>query len=299
MAPKNYIDYLLTLEGRYLLTANQRKDLIAYQNGIDGEIYFQTFLNNFSQLSYLKDFEFGSNNHVQIDFLVATTNKLVIFEVKHYSDEWYFESDALKNRYGIEVKSPLLQLQRHQYELQQLLYSCGYQLEIEGYIVFTNPHFIPSASWTQHKSLILFHQLNQLSPILSMKTSQQLLDILNVLTLQSNRHSTYYQKEIITHFDINMAGLRCPQCRKFHTIKLENKKKFITCSLCQNQTKTEELILLNLKELLILKRAPFTLKEAIKWCYPVNEYTIRRVCNKYFQSDTNRNQHFYLDGNKS
>lgn len=293
MNTSDYYQYLLALESRKILSKDERNNLLTYYNGKEGERYFKLFLNTIPNICYIYDFEFGNQHHVQIDYLVATDNTLFLFEIKHYRDEWHFEQDFLKNSYGITTKSPIKQTQFMKSELEKLLYQNGIHINIQPYIIFTNPHFIPVGNCPHDQNIIYFNQLNQIKDILLSQSSKFNPALLNFLLQHKKIHSTYYQKEITPYFDISLAGIKCPSCRKMNTINIVESKIYYNCTYCHCKIKSEKIILYNLKELYYLKRDGFTFDEAIQWCYPVKEYTIGRVCNKYFKSAKKRNRKFF------
>lgn len=293
MNTSDYYQYLLALESRKILSKDERNNLLTYYNGKEGERYFKLFLNTIPNICYIYDFEFGNQHHVQIDYLVATDNTLFLFEIKHYRDEWHFEQDFFKNSYGITTKSPIKQTQFMKSELEKLLYQNGIHINIQPYIIFTNPHFIPVGNWPHDQNIIYFNQLNQIKDILLSQSSKFNPALLNFLLQHKKIHSTYYQKEITPYFDISLAGIKCPRCRKMNTINIVESKIYYNCTYCHCKIKSEKIILYNLKELYYLKRDGFTFDEAIQWCYPVKEYTIGRVCNKYFKSAKKRNRKFF------
>ncbi|WP_239762332.1 MULTISPECIES: nuclease-related domain-containing protein [unclassified Mammaliicoccus] len=292
MNASDYYQYLLALESRKILSKDERNNLLTYYNGKEGERYFKSFLNTIPNVTYIYNFEFGNQHHVQIDYLVATDNTLFLFEIKHYRDEWHFEQDYLKNSYGLTTKSPIKQTQFMKSELEKLLHQNGIHIDIQPYIIFTNPHFIPVGNWPHNQNIIYFNQLNQIKEILQSYTSKFNPAILNFLLQHKKIHSTYYQKEITPYFDLSLAGIKCPSCRKMHTINIVESKIYYNCTYCYSKIKSEEIVLYNLKELYYLKRDGFTFDEAIQWCYPVKQYTIGRVCNKYFKSEKKRNRKF-------
>ncbi|MFU1768708.1 nuclease-related domain-containing protein [Mammaliicoccus sciuri] len=253
MNTSDYYQYLLALESRKILLKDERNNLLTYYNGKEGERYFKSFLNTISNICYIYDFEFGYQHHVQIDYLVATDNTLFLFEIKHYRDEWHFEQDFLKNSYGITTKSPIKQTQFMKSELEKLLYQNGIHINIQPYIIFTNPHFIPVGNWPHDQNIIYFNQLNQIKEILQSPSSKFNPSILNFLLQHKKIHSTYYQKEITPYFDLSLAGIKCPSCRKMHTINIVESKIYYNCTYCHSKIKSEEIVLYNLKELYYLK----------------------------------------------
>ncbi|WP_206165557.1 nuclease-related domain-containing protein, partial [Mammaliicoccus sciuri] len=269
MNASDYYQYLLALESRKILSKEERNNLLTCYNGKEGERYFKSFLNTIPNISYIYDFEFGDQHHIQIDYVVATDNTLFLFEIKHYRDEWHFEQDYLKSSYGLTTKSPIKQTKFMKSELEKLLYQNGIHTDIQSYIIFTNPHFIPVGNWPHNQNIIYFNQLNQIKEILQSPSSNFNPALLNFLLQHKKIHSTYYQKEITPYFDLSLAGIKCPSCRKMHTINIVESKIYYYCTYCHSKIKSEEIILYNLKELYYLKRDGFTFEEAIQWCYPV------------------------------
>ncbi|MEB6196289.1 nuclease-related domain-containing protein [Mammaliicoccus sciuri] len=200
MNASDYYQYLLALESRKILSKEERNNLLTCYNGKEGERYFKSFLNTIPNISYIYDFEFGDQHDIQIDYVVATDNTLFLFEIKHYRDEWHFEQDYLKSSYGLTMKS----------ELEKLLYQNGIHTDIQSYIIFTNPHFIPVGNWPHNQKIIYFNQLNQIKEILQSPSSNFNPALLNFLLQHKKIHSTYYQKEITPYFDLSLAGIKCP-----------------------------------------------------------------------------------------
>ncbi|MCH5139460.1 nuclease-related domain-containing protein [Mammaliicoccus sciuri] len=171
MNASDYYQYLLALESRKILSKEERNNLLTCYNGKEGERYFKSFLNTIPNISYIYDFEFGDQHHIQIDYVVATDNTLFLFEIKHYRDEWHFEQDYLKSSYGLTTKSPIKQTKFMKSELEKLLYQNGIHTDIQSYIIFTNPHFIPVGNWPHNQNIIYFNQLNQIKEILQSPSS--------------------------------------------------------------------------------------------------------------------------------
>lgn len=286
----SYLNYLQTLEGRAQLNSAQRKDLMSYQSGLEGESIFRSILNTIDGLNYLYNFEF---NHLQIDFLVELDNTLIIFEVKHYSGEWKIEGDYIKNNFNTQIQSPIIQLKKIVYSLYTSLHHLDIDVKIKSYIIFTNPHFLLLNKHSSFSQIILPHQLYKIFQIIDVYPKQSKY-LSQIKQLQSN-HSSYYQKEVITDFSSIHSGLRCPYCKKLYTIKIESIKKFNICQYCMKKISNQHLVSFNLKELYTLKMKPFDLNEAINWCKPMQPHIIRRVCNQYFLSNKKRNKQFYIE----
>ncbi|WP_226682423.1 nuclease-related domain-containing protein [Sutcliffiella horikoshii] len=76
----------------------------------------------------------------QIDSLVIGLDRVYLFEVKNFEGDFLLEKDRWYSG-SKEIKDPLLQMQRCEAALRQLLRSLGYQLPIESSLIFINPEF--------------------------------------------------------------------------------------------------------------------------------------------------------------
>ncbi|WP_323704589.1 nuclease-related domain-containing protein [Mammaliicoccus sp. Dog046] len=201
MKEKEYISYLKSLEGRHPLTNEQRKDLTSISIGREGEEYFQSVLNNIGVENMLRDFEFGSRNHIQADFIVTSSNKVFVFEIKHYNNEWYFDGDYIKNTFGMKYQSPVLQIQRIRNELQEIFYKTEINRVIEPIIIFTNPHFSLIGNRPREIQVLLPHELDKLFKIIHPNQSIEDQAVIRTIQQFENIHSKYYQKEIYVEFE--------------------------------------------------------------------------------------------------
>ena len=80
---------------------------------------------------------------------------------------------------------------------------------------------------------------------------------------------------------------------------VKKRKKVTTCICCEKDFKRNELYYFNIRELAVIKgEEGFTLIEAMEWCNAVNIYTVRRICNKYFESKGQRYKKYTLKENE-
>lgn len=293
MNSKDYKIYLRALEGRTNFSIEQRKEMYVDQLGDEGEKYFKSVLDTIENIQYISNFEISVSNHVQIDFLVAASEKIFIFEIKHYSNEWFFEDDYIKSSNGQKYHSPMIQVAKIKKEVQNILNKTGISREIQAFIIFTNPHF--NLVGERPPNIILLHEIPQLFKIIDTHHELDNEVILTILKQFESIHSTYYHKNIALVKDKVASGLRCPKCRKMYTISFSKFQRKYFCYYCKEHLNSENIIYSNLQELFIIKRKPFKLKEAIEWCQPVQAHTVRRVCQKHFKSQNVRNKRFYIE----
>lgn len=76
----------------------------------------------------------------QIDSLVIGLDRVYLFEVKNFEGDFLLEQDRWYSG-SKEIKDPLMQMQRCETALRQLLRSLGYQSPIESTLIFINPEF--------------------------------------------------------------------------------------------------------------------------------------------------------------
>ncbi|MBA1396770.1 nuclease-related domain-containing protein [Mammaliicoccus sciuri] len=295
MNKKEYISYLKAIEGRTNLNLDQRKELYINQTGLEGEMYFKAILDTIVDVKYVYNLEIGTSNHIQIDFLVVSSTKVYIFEVQHYTGDWYFEDDYIKCTNSLRYPSPHLQTNKIENKIQSIVNTHNIPREIETFIIFTNSHFNLHGKRPQNQEILLPQELSRVPHPIDTNNQEANQEILNIFKQYESIYSTFYQKDINILEDQVASGLRCPNCRKLFTIVFKKNKHNFRCCYCRKDLGYEELIYFNLKELFIIKRKPFDFKEAQAWCYPIPRHTVRRVCKKYFKNTNMRNKKFYLE----
>ncbi|SFV44717.1 nuclease-related domain-containing protein [Mammaliicoccus sciuri] len=295
MNKTEYISYLKAIEGRTNLNLDQRKELYINQTGLEGEMYFKAILDTIVDVKYVYNLEIGTSNHIQIDFLVVSSIKIYIFEVKHYTGDWYFEENYIKCTNSLRYPSPHIQTNKIENKIQSIVNTHNLPREVETIIIFTNSHFNLHGKRPQNQAILLPQELSRVPQLIDTNNQEANQEILNIFKQYESIHSTFYQKDINILEDKVGSGLRCPNCRKLFTIAFKKNKHNYRCCYCRKDLGYEELIYFNLKELFIIKRKPFDFKEAKAWCYPIPIHTVRRVCNKYFKNTNMRNKKFYLE----
>lgn len=295
MNKNEYFSYLKAIEGRTNLNIDQRKELYINQSGLEGEMYFKAILDTIVDVQYLYNLEIGTSNHIQIDFLVVSSTKIYIFEVKHYTGDWYFEEEYIKCTNSLRYPSPHIQTNKIENNIQSIVNTHNIPRVIETFIIFTNSHFNLHGKRPQNQAILLPQELSIVPHLIDTNHQEANQEILNIFKQYESIHSTFYQKDINILEDKVASGLRCPNCRKLFTITYKKNQHNYTCCYCKKQLGFEELIYFNLKELFIIKRKPFDFNEAQAWCDPIPKHTVRRVCNKYFKNTNMRNKKFYLE----
>ncbi|WP_142924507.1 nuclease-related domain-containing protein, partial [Mammaliicoccus sciuri] len=269
MNKTEYISYLKAIEGWTNLNLDQRKEVYINQTGLEGEMYFKAILDTIVDVKYVYNLEIGISNHIQIDFLVVSSTKIYIFEVKHYTGDWYFEEDYIKCTNSLRYPSPHIQTNKIENKIQSIVNTHNLPRQVETIIIFTNSHFNLHGKRPQNQAILLPQELSRVPQLIDTNNQEANQEILNIFKQYESIHSTFYQKDINILEDKVASGLRCPNCRKLFTIAFKKNKHNYRCCYCRKDLGYEELVYFNIKELFIIKRKPFDFKEAKAWCYPI------------------------------
>lgn len=129
------LQILLYLDARMDLLPRDQKNLNNLKKGYEGELKFFHLLEKelTSKCIRLYDLLLESNQtEFQIDNLLIYQNVIYMNEVKYYGGDFFLRNDkwyvAASEK---EIRNPILQLQRSEYLLRQLLQQMGVHLKIE------------------------------------------------------------------------------------------------------------------------------------------------------------------------
>ncbi|MFC3611760.1 nuclease-related domain-containing protein [Staphylococcus piscifermentans] len=237
---------------------------------MEGERFFDNFLQSLPSCQYLKRIEFGEFSFVEFDFIVFTCEALCIFEVKHYRGPYLLEEGSLVHQHNKKIihKNPFNQLNRAQLLLQSMLQEIGVKLPVISALIFTHPEFtlLNPLALKKQGTVLLRSELNQLKQTVKAGCFKRNIHIMNELVKKSSPCKNKYIKVERLPFDTMKSGLRCPKCQKLTFEPPLARKRLWRCPHCEHELKQVDLIQCNLVELFICKGEPFSLSEAMKWC---------------------------------
>lgn len=204
----------LNIRGK--LTEKEKNYYLNLEKGFEGEVRFDN--KHLSRLSndflILNDLIFDyNNNEFQIDSFLISQNSGHLFEIKNFRGDYYFKDGKFHSKNGKERKDPLLQLERAQSLLRQLLYELGIGYSFTGNLVFVNPEF-----YLYHASMD--------QPILFPNQLNRFMNKLN--TIQSKLDSTHHKlaEKLIAASKPKSSYTRVPK------YSFEELKKGIPCVVC-------------------------------------------------------------------
>lgn len=240
-----------------------RRRLAGYR-GEKSLLYYFSFLDDkkYRVLHNLRLPDSRSDHFFEIDTLIISSRLLIPIDAKNHRGELYFDElfDQLIQSYEDMKKSydsPLAQINRHQFQLRQLLQTYKFpQIPITPLLVITNSSAIVSASQNHRqahkitKSPNLLNKFNQLEK----QYKQEVLDSkqLQKLTRLLLKLHTPYDKNILEELGINEGELlKGVQCSKCGVLPMKRNQKKWVCISCGFSSKSAHHSAINDYKLLI------------------------------------------------
>ncbi|MEH7749002.1 nuclease-related domain-containing protein [Neobacillus drentensis] len=289
---------LRILNRRMGLKAEEQKKYLNLEKGFKGETQFDELTENLqSQCIILNELLLEVNeSKFQIDTTIIFQDAIYPFEVKNYDGDFIYKPDRLKKISGKDYKNPLDQLKRTQFLFSQLLQNLGYNIPIEGSVVFINPEFTLYEA-PPNKPFVFPTQLNQLIKKLE-----------KVPAKLTNRHFKLADKLVSLHqiespytrlppYDYNQQkkGITCAKCNSFNVTFSTGARK-VFCDICKCEEGIESAILRNVEEIkLLFPDIKITTNLVYEWCSGVvAKKTIKKYLKKNYQSIGNKKYTYYI-----
>ncbi|HLR01250.1 MAG TPA: nuclease-related domain-containing protein [Virgibacillus sp.] len=287
-----------TLKGRMTLPPDSSTFYHSLQKGYEGEMRWHKTLQKFlsSESIVLYDLLLDRNDSLfQLDCIIIQQRTIKHLEVKN------FEGDFVKNDNKFfmlpekkEVSNPLIQINRGQRLMNELLKQQGYHFPIESYVVFVHTEFalyqlqreIPIILPTQINRFI--NKINQTHSKINTihhKLAEKLLSLRTSRPL-SNRLPKY-------EFNQLKNGIQCLNCRGWLAENKTGRK--LICDLCGGIESRESSVLRNIEEFRTLfPDKKITTESIFVWCGGIlSKYKIRKVLSQFLLPTGSRtNMHF-------
>ncbi|MFC4402861.1 nuclease-related domain-containing protein [Gracilibacillus xinjiangensis] len=274
-------EYLMfeSLHVRNGLSEKDKQYFSGLKKGYEGELLFDSWMEEVTaDCLVINDLLLKQRNNIfQIDSLMLLAEKIFLFEVKNFEGDHYYDAGKLYLKSKEERNNPMLQLEKNESLLRQLLHSWSYKLPIFAYVVFVNPAFTlyqapldkPIIYPTQITGYL--KQFNQLtSPI---TTNENRLATL--LTSAHIEKSPYSQ---LPDFGFNQLkkGMYCADC---HSFALDLSKYKCLCRKCGKSESIQTSIMRSVREFqLLFPNEKITTNKIHEWCgVPIDKRRIYRV----------------------
>ncbi|HAM79197.1 nuclease-related domain-containing protein [Ornithinibacillus bavariensis] len=280
------LELLEILNNRMVLDDENKQDLYNLAKGYEGEVLLDTLLQNL-EIDHLlvNDLMLQVNNTTfQIDSLLIT-DAIYMFEVKNYEGDFYYDSNRFYTKDNFEINNPLIQLERTESLLRQLLQNQGINLPIHASVIFINPEFMLYQA-PANKPFIFPSQLNRLIKRLNTNPSRI-----------TNRHKALANKLISLHqkespytrlpqykYEQLQKGICCQHCYSI-SLDIEGRRKNCICSNCGYTEFLEHAVLRSVQEYKILfPEEKITTSGIYEWCGLVSKKTISRILEKNYKA---------------
>lgn len=292
------LQILSHLNARMDLPPSDLRNLQNLEKGYEGEQKFFRLLEKklTSQCIRIYDLLLESNQtEFQIDNLLIYQNTIFMNEIKHYKgnfivrdDKWYVVTTEK------EIRNPILQIQRSEFLLKQILQQIGFHFNVEARLVFVHPEFtLYQAPYDQ--SIIFPTQLNHYIQKLN-HTSSRLTSKHHKLAEQLiHRHITTSKHDRIPdyHFDDLEKGIVCNLCGGFMTaINIYR----LHCAKCRHEERIEFGIMRAVIEYhRLFPNERITTSVINDWCKVINsKKVIRKILIKNMKLIRNGKYSYYV-----
>lgn len=222
----------------------------------------------------------------QIDSLVIGADRVYLFEVKNFEGDFYLDEGRwMSSISNNEIKNPLLQMQRCETALRQLLRSLGYQFSIEASLIFINLEFT-LFNCSPRLPFVFCSQLNRFSKKLLKQSSSS--------ARLNTRHSRLAEKLCELHMEKSpyerlpeykyedlRKGIVCVGCGG---MGVRHERKMLICNECDFKEEYKASVIRSITELMSLfPERPLTSKNIFEWCNGlVTLRSIQRILIKNF-----------------
>jgi hypothetical protein len=248
------------------------------EKGYEGEVIFDKWAEPLKNFVFLNDANFNvNNNNFQADSLGISSGTLHIFEVKNFEGDYTLdEEDKWRSPKGNLIKNPLLQLQKTETLINQLLKNIGWRINVEAHLVFVNPEFhlydIPSNLPIIYPTQLLRFREKMLQR--SAKTTRSEIQFAEKLLSHLIDELPYSNVPKYT-YDGLQKGIVCPGCGVFYG----SVQTTLLCGNCGGREKCKEAILRSVSELrLLFPHLKVTSSRVYEWCGIIRDVkTIRRI----------------------
>jgi len=276
---------LKLLDARTVLEEKEKKYLHNKAKGYEGEKMFDLLTGKLAPPSYLLNDLFleSNNSKFQIDTLMIRQEPIYLFEVKNFEGDFYYENGRFYSLAAQkEIKNPLLQLERCESLLRQLLQSLGYRMAIEALVIFINPKFHLYQA-PMNNPIIYPNQLPDFMSKLNRKSStltgrhKSLAEQLVSLHLPESPYEKYAKYSI----DRLKKGVICAACHSFEVFCYD---RHVQCQICGHCESLDSTVLSAVGEIqLLYPNEKITTNLVFEWCNGIiSKQSIGRILKQNF-----------------
>jgi len=276
---------LEALKNRMSFSNLDQQNYFNQLKGYEGEIIFESLTDKLVCDSLvLSDLALKTNNQdFQIDSLLISKYEIHLLEVKNYRGDYYYESNKFLKSDRSEITNPLLQLQRTQSLLRQLLVKLNYTVPIHSSVIFVNPEFMLYQA-PPDLPIIYPSQLNRFIKNLNADQSklQETQRKLAKDLLSLHSFEDPYQNLPAYDYQQLRKGITCAAC---NSLNLNILHKKCICKLCGYVEDIDSATMRAVKEFkLLFPNEKVTTSKIYEWCDIItSKKRIQRILKNNFK----------------
>lgn len=219
MKPRT-LEILEAIEGRVLLSDEQKRYLWNMQSGYRGECEFFSLMETLTcPHILLRDlyFEPKFSGAIQIDFLLLVGNTVIIYEVKNYTGVWQHTEDVYRQS-GVERANPTIQVARTRNSFKALLREIKHEQVNVDAVVFHIGSTFTLLGAPENRNVILPTQIaDHLTKLnhYQYTVSQSLINLASDLESRALPAPPFMKMVPEYAFESMRKGIRCCECRVF------------------------------------------------------------------------------------
>lgn len=274
------------LDRRLELNESDKRYLVNLQKGYYGEQFFDNTVKKVldKEAIILNDL-FIRNKGIsfQIDAMILVSDTLFVFEIKNFSGKYIRHSDGFSTVRGYEVANPLIQLNRMESFIRQLLNEWHVSIKVEANLLFVEPTFTLYNARVEDPIILpnqvesFLESINRKSKLLAREQYYLANKFIKLheTEVPHERQLPYYSYEELK------KGLSCKTCGSFNMLVTQ---RSCYCKNCFSKYSVEDIIMNNIKEMQFLfPDLNITTTNVSEWCgNPVHFRKVRKILKDNF-----------------
>ncbi|MGM0847293.1 MAG: nuclease-related domain-containing protein [Bacillota bacterium] len=280
---------------RMNFSENEESYYLYKEKGYEGEVNFDKWAVPLSEkIIFLNDVNLNqNNNHFQVDSFGISSGTLHHFEVKNLQGDYSIVKGKWISPLGNPVKNPLIQVDKTETLLNQLVNNHSIPLTVKSHLILINPEFhlydVPSNLPIVYPAQMNRFRNNLLQNSARIRNSDVRLaeKVLSLCIGESpyNNVPKYSYEEL-------RKGIVCRGCGEFYP----EFKRVLNCEFCGGKECSSEAVLRSVEEFkLLFPNIRLTTGRIQEWCRIVkDERTIQRVLRKNLAMMGSRKTSYYI-----
>lgn len=286
------------LRSRINFSESEESYYLYKEKGYEGEVSFDKWavpLSVSEKMIFLNDVNLNqNNNHFQVDSFGISSATLHHFEVKNLEGDYSIDKGKWISPLGNPVKNPLIQVDKTETLLNQLVNNHSIPLTVKSHLILINPEFhlynVPS-----NLPIVYPAQMNRFRNSLLQNSSKirnadiRAAEKLLALSIGESPYDSVPKYR----YDELRKGMVCPGCGEFYA----EFKRVLCCGFCGGKECSSDAILRSVEEFrLLFPDEKVTSNRILDWCgIAKDQRTIRKILLKNYTLIGYGQSSYYLE----